>query len=87
MSFKPFKTAFLSFTQLCIRALMPLSDKQEFQLASISLRSGMFLAKLLSASSVKLSIPAIFRQEILWQFFPSAVMVGLEAAHCRRPSR
>lgn len=85
MSFKPHKTTFLSLWQHRNRALIPLSDKDEFQLASISASSGMPSAKLLSAVSVKLSIPAMFRDERRWQLSASVLIVHLEAAHWRKP--
>ena len=85
MSFNPHKTTFLSLLQHLNRVLIPVSDKIEFQLASISLSSGMFSAKLPRAASVKLSIPAMFSDETRWQLSARVLRVSLEAAHWRRP--
>lgn len=84
MRFKPHNTALFSCVHNSNNALTPMSDKLEFQLASISLRSGMFLAKLLSVVSVRLLTPAMFNIEMRWQFAARVFIVKWEAAHWRK---
>lgn len=84
MRFRPHKAAVFSCVQHFSSAVIPMSDKLEFQLTSISLSSVIFSAKVLRAVSVKLSTPAMFKNEMLWQFAASVWRVRWEAAHWRK---